>query len=129
MPHLSSPPMTWRNQRNRYMLLGSYCSSCEKTFYPPTRICSCGSKTDEKRLPRTGKVLTYTTINAAPTGFDSPYNIAIIQLDNGPKITGIVINNGKRLSIGSVVKTIFRKLFTSDPSDVIQYTMKFEVVE
>ncbi len=78
----------WRELLEAGILMGSQCGSCGQTTATPHRRCiECGSEhLNGTELPTTGEVYSETTINVTPTGFDEPYQIAIIDLD-GTRLT------------------------------------------
>ncbi|OGP96103.1 MAG: hypothetical protein A2157_19165 [Deltaproteobacteria bacterium RBG_16_47_11] len=85
------------------------CQKCHGLFIPPKYVCPqcAGSQLEEVSLSGKGKIMTYTTVRVAPSGFENqvPYDIAIIELserinltarlivrdEEGPKIGGEVI--------------------------------------
>ncbi|MBI2075695.1 MAG: Zn-ribbon domain-containing OB-fold protein [Candidatus Aenigmarchaeota archaeon] len=130
MPHRSSVPMSWRLSKHRYGLVGSRCPGCSALFFPPRAICkSCGAeKTESFRFSGNGVIVSYTTIYAAPEGFEksTPYNIGLVKLDEGPVITTQVVD--KNVSVGSRVRVVFRKISEGGKSGLINYGFKFELV-
>lgn len=96
------------NTFNRLIVIE--CKSCGKLFIPPKYMCpECGS--DEFRevaLSGEGKVLTYTTIRVPPLGFENqiPYDIAVIQLNEGINMTCRIATQKHRLDIGDTVRFI-----------------------
>ena len=60
---------------------------CGKVCIPPkTRCPLCGKIMDQNELVNRGKVLTFTTLHVAPEGFTPPIRVALVQLDDGPKV-------------------------------------------
>ena len=60
-----------------------------------------------------GEVVTYTIIHVAPENFEEqvPYPIAIIKLDEGPQVTGQIVDcDIKDVKIGMRVESTFRKI-------------------
>ena len=57
-------------------------------------------------FPGNGQIETYTIIRYPPTGFDdqAPYVVAIIGLDNGPKVIGRIQASPEALHIGDRVR-------------------------
>jgi len=131
-----APSLFWRGQTSRYRLHGNKCVSCNKIFFPVRFICDvCGNdKLVEQVLSDTGIVVSYTVIRTAPNGFESPYVVAIVKLDNGPTITGQIVNIenmdkiGDNCLIDRKVRVVFRKLTETD-SNLVVYGFKFELVE
>jgi uncharacterized OB-fold protein len=129
MPHRDSVAGPWRLKESRYTLNGTVCS-CGAMHMPPRRVCECGKESLEKfTFSGSGKIISYTTIHVAPAGFEhqTPYNVALIELDEGPVISGVVVGSG--LDIGVRVKSVFRRLQTAGEKGVITYGFKFEVID
>ena len=55
-------------------------------------------------MPRTGSVYTETVVHAAPAAFaeETPYQVAIVSLDAGGKVTARIV--GERVKIGDAVE-------------------------
>ena len=71
-------------------LMGSACSNCGATNFPPRADCAdCLSGDFEYReVSGRGTVYTYSVIAAAPTGFDDevPYTIVVVDLEEGGRL-------------------------------------------
>jgi hypothetical protein len=79
----------------------------------------------------TGTVLTYTIIYSATEGFErqTPYTLAIIELDEGPRLTGQVVSSRGGVEIGTRVKAVFRILGKEGERGIIYYGTKFIPLE
>ncbi|HOK58630.1 MAG TPA: OB-fold domain-containing protein [Methanothrix sp.] len=86
---------------------------------------------EEYRFRGTGTVITYTTIYSATEDFErlTPYNLAIIQLDEGPKLTGQVVCSPESMKIGMRVRPVFRILGKEGERGIIYYGTKFAPAE
>ncbi|MDD1735609.1 MAG: OB-fold domain-containing protein, partial [Methanothrix sp.] len=75
----------------------------------------------------TGSVVTFTTIYNATDDFEAltPYNLAIIQLDEGPKVTGQIVSSPAVVKIGMRVRPVFRILGKEGDRGIIYYGTKF----
>lgn len=131
MPHRSSVAGSWRLRESRYTLAGSRCSDCSNLHMPPRRVCECGSA-DTKQFKFTGfgEIVSFTEIHVAPAGFDrnTPYTIALIRLDEGPVISGTVVDK-EGIFIGRRVRSVFRRLYSDGEEGVITYGFKFALLE
>lgn len=71
-------------------LMGSACSNCGATNFPPRADCAdCLSGDFEyHEVSGRGTVYTYSVIAAAPTGFDDevPYTIVVVDLEEGGRL-------------------------------------------
>ncbi|WP_455391470.1 Zn-ribbon domain-containing OB-fold protein [[Eubacterium] cellulosolvens] len=145
----------WREQKNRYNLMGSKCGNCGRIFFPPKEICrDCHRKSIGKmegvRLCGSGKIVSYSIIHEGPEAFKDqiPYVMAIIELSEGPRITAQVVDlpsevttassqapgqdntdakETQKLTIGSTVKSVFRKISEDGKSGIIHYGYKFKL--
>jgi uncharacterized OB-fold protein len=79
---------------HRYVL--QKCDECGTFRYPPGPICpSCMSdNVSWQESQGQGEIFTFTTVYRAPSAeFDSavPYTVALVDLDEGPRVMGNVI--------------------------------------
>ncbi|UCH89828.1 MAG: Zn-ribbon domain-containing OB-fold protein [Thermoplasmata archaeon] len=123
----------WREQENRYNLIGVKCGNCGKIYFPPKDMCtdchrlSLGKMTGHK-ISGTGKVVTYSIVHEGPEAFKMqiPYIMAIIELDEGTRITGQIVDcEPEDVKIDMPVHTVFRKIHEEGKSGVIHYGYKF----
>jgi len=126
----TNAPRFWRCIPQRYNLKGTHCTSCDEYFFPPRNICpNCrrGAELEEYAFNGTGTIVTYTTIYSATEDFErmTPYNLAIIQLDEGPRVTGQIIHSSEGVKIGMRVRPVFRILGKEGERGIIYYGTKF----
>jgi uncharacterized OB-fold protein len=82
------------------------CSKCSwKDIHPVDGCPRCHSRLVESQCSGLGKVATFTVIRYPPRGFEeaAPYVVALIDIENGPRVMGRVSANPDRIEIGSVV--------------------------
>ena len=86
---------------------------------------------EDYRFDGKGTVVTFTTIYNATDDFkrQTPYNLAIIELDEGPRLTGQVICTPEEIEIGMRVKPAFRILGKDGERGIIYYGTKFVAAE
>jgi len=75
-----------------------------------------------------GAVVTYTVIHDAPAQFEmqKPYVMAIIQMDEGVRLTSQLIDvKTENVKIGMKVQATFQKLGQEGEAGVIHYGYKF----
>ena len=83
-------------------------------------------------MPKTGKIITYTELSVGPMGFEheTPYFLALIELDNGAKLLSQVVDSkNEKIKENARVKKVFRKIADNDAEGAISYGFKFKVVE
>jgi len=130
-----SIPLTWRRIPERYRMIGAICETCKSAYFPKRTICpKCRRKGKVKptEFKGTGKVFSFTEVSAPPEGFEDqiPYILAIIELDEGAKVTGQIVDAHKDdLKIGSKVERVFRVIQRDDPEGLIHYGFKFRLVK
>ena len=124
----------WRKIPQRYNLVGTRCETCGRHYFPPRSFCpDCrrNGRIVEYRFPGTGKVVTYTVIRSASEQFENttPYVLAIIQLDEGPRLTAQVVAKPEEVAVGTRVRSVFRRIMADGESGVIHYGTKFVPVK
>jgi hypothetical protein len=125
----------WRLIPQRYNLIGTECKNCGERYFPARRLCpNCRrlSNIKEVKYSGRGEIYTYTTIHTPSEGFEytKPYSLAIVKLEEGPLITGQVVDCAPEdLAIGKKVEMVFRKVMAEGPSGVINYGYKFKLRE
>jgi uncharacterized OB-fold protein len=123
----------WRHIPQRYNLIGSKCTQCEKVYFPVRVICpECRRKgnLENIKLGGKGKIHSYSVIHTPTDDFKliSPYVVAIIELEEGAMITSqIVDSDGDNVEIGDEVEVVFRKIREEGDDGVISYGYKFKL--
>ena len=76
-----------------------------------------------------GTIYSHTTVLQAPSGFEkyAPYPIAIIKLDEGPRVTAQLTDPDpdKPFEIGMQVEMVTRKLKEDGNQGILDYGYKF----
>lgn len=127
-------PMHWRKHKERYRLEGILDEENGKEYYPKRLVNQEGKeiKAKPKEMPQKGKILSYTEVLVGPEGFENetPYYLAIIELENGVKLISQIVDSKKeKIVIGAKVKKMFRKIHDTDKEGMIFYGHKFKVIE
>ena len=123
------PQQYWREIPQRYRLEAGKCGKCSKIFFPPRLVCDqcANDQFTMVQLPRTGKVLTHSVVHLGPSDFIkiSPYAIAVVELDNGVKVTTQLVDvDPPEIKTGMAVRLEFRKINESGEAGVICYGYK-----
>ena len=127
----SSVSSSWRKIKTRNSLIGSICDKCKSVFYPQRNICKCGNeKLSEFKFSGKGRVVSFSEIHAPPVNFEDqvPYTIAIIKLDEGPRLTAQIVDFDK-IEIGMKVESCLRRIYCSGKSGIIHYGTKFRPIK
>ena len=110
-----SLPLIWRKFGERYDLDGNFCESCKTAFFPARMVCpNCRRKGKlvAKKMPKAGKIISFTEVFSGPAGFEheTPYFIAIIELEFAPT-SDIALPKARMIAIliSYLVSSIVRK--------------------
>ncbi len=92
-------------------LEGTKCKKCGQLYFPPKADCSKCMTSDMEWVQYSGKgkLLTFTRIHAAPTGFDdmAPYTIGVLDLQEGGRLLAWVDNiPEEELKIGMELRAV-----------------------
>ena len=126
-------PRYWREQNERYNLIGSQCGNCGHRTFPRRTLCpscrhlSAGQVTDMAFSGR-GTIQTWTVVHQAPDtlALEAPYVLALVELEEGPRVTAQIVDvEPDALAVGLPVQSRFRKLGESSGSGVLHYGYKF----
>mgnify|MGYP003394589844 CR=1 FL=1 len=78
-------------------------------------------------LGKKGKLVAYTTIYSAPSGFEHqvPYHVALVKFENGQTISCQIVDCSKKdLTPGLTVVASVRRIGMSQPHELIEYGLK-----
>jgi hypothetical protein len=110
-------------------LMGSCCKGCGLVSFPPRADCSqcLAAEFDFTEYSGRGTIYTFTTIAAAPTGFEdvAPYTVAVVDLEEGGRLLGWIGETipPAEVRIGAPVQVVPR-LFEEQPSIRVYYTVE-----
>ena len=108
------------------ILAGTKCKGCGTFYFPPRPDCfhCLSANTEWSEITGKGKLVSYSTLIYAPTGFeaDLPYTIALVEYANKAKVFGRLSKEiqPEEMSIGMELKHAIVKL----PNDRITYEFK-----
>ena len=109
---------------NRFLeqgkLMGSQCQRCDTLYTPPRPLCTQCHEQEMSltELTGEGKIAGFTSIAIAPTfmvqqgfGRDNPYLTGVVQLAEGPSISGRLVGMDatrvEEIAIGTPVSAVF----------------------
>jgi uncharacterized OB-fold protein len=74
------------------VLKGLKCLDCGTLTVPPKATCDgcCSDNQEVVELAGEGTIKTFTVIRIAPEGFKAPYIVVMVQLNEGPWLTGLL---------------------------------------
>ncbi|KJC60339.1 DNA-binding protein [Bradyrhizobium sp. LTSPM299] len=83
----------WDAAREGRLIL-QQCRDCGHTYFPPRPFCSeCNSRNVALRQASgRARLYSYVISHRAAPGFEAPYAIAVVELDEGPRMMTNIIN-------------------------------------
>ncbi|MDZ7689218.1 MAG: Zn-ribbon domain-containing OB-fold protein [Halobacteriales archaeon] len=124
-------PRFWRKINQRYRLVGTECRTCGTPFFPPRDLCpDCRRDGDVvgKEYSGEGEVVTKTVVHDAITDYDSdtPYTLAVVELDEGARVTAQIVDGKEDVEVGDRVEACFRRVSDEGEQGIVQYGTKFK---
>jgi len=91
------------------------CDACASVYFPPRPFCpSCASrKVSVFKASGKGKLYSYVIHHRPAPGFTPPYSIAVVELDEGPRLMTNIIDcpqTPEALELDMKVEVAFEKL-------------------
>lgn len=114
-------------------LVAARCTECETHMLPPRPACyGCGSRAVTlSEQPRTGEVVSYTSVNRPPSAFEqlAPITVAVVELDSSARLTGRVDAPLDDVTIGDRVELRVRDPETVgiDPESALSYEAEWPI--
>lgn len=126
-------PRYWREQAERYNLMGTECGNCGHRTFPRRTLCpSCRhlskGKLKDVRFEGRATLETWTVVHQAPDShaLETPYILGLVRLTDGPRLTTQIVEVPvAALAPGLELEARFRKLGESGGSGVLHYGYKF----
>lgn len=84
-----------------------------------------------RNLGKTGIIISLTQIETPVVGFEkqTPYYVAIITLSAGEQVTGQLVEGPVKPKIGDRVLGVLRRVGQANPEEIIEYGVKWRVIE
>ena len=91
------------------------CDDCRHTYFPPRPFCpACASrKVSVFRATGRGRLFSYVINHRPAPGFTAPYSIAVVELDEGPRLMTNIVDcpqTPEALVLDMPVEVAFQKL-------------------
>ena len=70
------------------------CGGCDHVYFPARPFCPACSSRDVNWFTASGKgtLFSYVINHRAPPGFEAPYIIAVVQLEEGPRMMSNLVD-------------------------------------
>jgi uncharacterized protein len=90
------------------------CDDCNHVYFPPRPFCpSCSSRSVSVfKASGKGTLLSYNINQRPHPAWDEPYSIAIVELDEGPRMLSNIINcpqTPEALQLDMPLEVVFEK--------------------
>ena len=91
------------------------CNDCEEVYFPPRPFCPACASDSVEIFAASGRARLYSyVINQRPhPAFDGPYSIAVVQLEEGPRLMTNIVNveqTPEALQLDMALEVIFEPL-------------------
>jgi uncharacterized OB-fold protein len=89
LPLFTGVFITDPSQPGELFLRGAKCSKCECFYFPYRRVCpNCFDRAPKTEIAmgQKAKLAVCTKVDIAPPGFQAPYILGYVDLDEGPRI-------------------------------------------
>lgn len=91
------------------------CDDCRHAYFPPRPFCpACASrKVSVFRASGRGRLFSYVINHRPAPGFTAPYSIAVVELDEGPRLMTNIVDcpqTPEALVLDMPVEVTFQKL-------------------
>jgi hypothetical protein len=115
----------WRLRGPRYRLEGQRHTVRGDIRFPPEPT-EAGEGWEPYDLKGTGTVYSFSVVRQAPDGYEAPYVLAMVALDEGPVVTAQITDcEIGQIEIGMPVEMVTRRLRDLGPEGLIVYGYKF----
>ena len=114
-----------------YRLEGRRCQACGAVQFPSRGACGAcrGAKLEPYRFSGRGTVFSFAEVAAAPQGFSGPYVVALVELEEGVRVTAQLTDvDADEVEIGMPVEMVTRRLQEKGPHGYLVYGYKFRPV-
>lgn len=121
-------PQSNRLRGPRLRLEGQRCTSCGKVQFPARLACQACRHTalEPHRLSGKGTVYSFSEMGQPPHGFDGPYTVALVRLEEGMLVTTQLTDvDAEEVTIGMPVEAVTRRLQACEPEGLLVYGYKF----
>jgi len=123
-------PENWRIGEANTKLIGYRCPNCDWVAFPEKKqVCKrCGSapvQMEPFEMNPYGKVISYVVQHRLPSGFETPLPLAIIELEEGARMAGHLIEcDIEKLHVGFEVEADYRMMYMENSLTTHSYKFR-----
>ena len=114
--------------------LGLRCKQCHEYTVPPQKVCSgcLGEDMEVVELSRNGEIRSFTVIYTPAEGFEPPYTVALVELEEGPWVTANIIDfDPEQATMENLIgkkgridyKEVFADMFSGGPRIALTFKL------
>ncbi len=120
----------WRLEAPRFRLEATKCANCEKTYFPPKKVCPVCNNDELIRMDLSGKgrLITFTRVEKPAAEFEymGPYYVGIVELEEGIRISASIVDVAEeQIQEGMTLELAFRKYYAIGDEGIVYYGYKF----
>ncbi len=102
----------WRETPQRYRYEAARCMGCGHVYFPPRPFCPACASRDVQVFAASGRATLYSYVinHRPPPGFEAPYSIAVVELDEGPRMMTNIVGTPQTpeaLQLDMAVQVVF----------------------
>jgi uncharacterized OB-fold protein len=91
------------------------CSACVKVYFPPRPFCPRCASLEVEVLRAGGRAILYSYVihHRSVPGFVAPYSIAVVQLEEGPRMMSNIVEvaqTPEALQLDMPLQVVFRRI-------------------
>jgi uncharacterized protein len=112
-------------------LEGQRCAACGALQFPARLVCrACGGgDLAAHRLSGRGRVVSWAEVAQPPAGFEGPYFVAIVELEEGIRVTAQLTDlDPEEVDIGLPVVMVTRRIQDPGEEGYLVYGYKFRPI-
>lgn len=113
-PHIDDDSRPFWEGVNDHKLMIQWCADCKKhIFYPRIHCPHCFSENVSwVEASGQGRIHSYTVVHRAGPPFkeQTPYVVAIVELNEGVKMMSRIIGDREKISIDKPVSVVYEKI-------------------
>jgi uncharacterized protein len=104
----------WKGTQDGKLLVQA-CTKCGYLRWPPGPLCNecLSSDAEWKEISPTGTLWSYAVYHRAMNPRfknEIPYTVALVELDDGPRMYGRLVGNTAKVEVGAPVRAVLQEI-------------------
>ena len=99
-PHFVAPELI-ETTKDGPRLVAGRCKGCGALSFPKAPVCTecLGQDIETTHLARTGKLYSYSVVHQAPKGWDVPYALGYVDLEDCVRVLAHIEGDARRIGM------------------------------